>query len=491
MPAALPPAMPEILPVVTLDRQSRVPLYRQIYRGYRDAIAERRLRPGERLPSTRSLAAELGVSRLPVLAAFDQLLAEGYCESRLGAGTFVAEALGPEGAVAAGAPPPRPGRRRTSRASARFAAPRDEPWLAGTGAFRTSQVDLTGFPFAAWARLVARHARNPRSSLLAYGDAMGYMPFREQLATYLRTARGVRCEAEQILVVSGSQQALQIAARVLLDPGDQVWVEEPGYDGARDALTLAGAKLAPVPVDADGMDVARGMARAPRARLAHVTPSHQYPLGATLSAARRLQLLDWARASGAWVLEDDYDSEFRYSSQPISSLQGLDRDARVLYVGTLSKILFPALRLGYIVVPPDLVRRFAGVRTTLDIFPSTLQQAALADFIAEGHFARHVRRMREIYRGRCTLLVECLRRELGDGIELRGEHAGLHLVATLPRGTDDRAISRRAAESRLWAMPLSSCYLGRPAMAGLVLGFGGTTRSQIRDGARRLREVLG
>jgi GntR family transcriptional regulator/MocR family aminotransferase len=218
------------------------------------------------------------------------------------------------------------------------------------------------------------------------------------------------------------------------------------------------------------------------ARLAHVTPSHQYPLGATLSAARRLQLLDWARASGAWVLEDDYDSEFRYSSQPISSLQGLDRDARVLYVGTLSKILFPALRLGYIVVPPDLVRRFAGVRTTLDIFPSTLQQAALADFIAEGHFARHVRRMREIYRGRCELLVECLRRELGDGIELRGEHAGLHLVATLPRGTDDRAISRRAAESRLWAMPLSSCYLGRAAHVRSGLGI---RRHDALSGARR------
>jgi GntR family transcriptional regulator/MocR family aminotransferase len=353
-----------------------------------------------------------------------------------------------------------------------------------------SQIEVGRFPFATWSRIVARHARNPRPSLLAYGDARGYLPFREQLATYLRASRGVRCEASQILVVSGSQQALQIAARVLLDVGDRVWVEDPGYDGARDALRLAGAALVPVPVDEEGLSVAAGVARAARARVAHVTPSHQYPTGAMLSAARRLQLLDWARRAGAWILEDDYDSEFRYTSQPVSSLQGLDRDGRVIYIGTLSKVLYPALRIGYLVVPPDLVERFAMVRATLDVFPPTLQQAALADFFAGGHFARHVRRMREVYRERGQALQEALLRELGDRFTLRGAQAGLHLVADLPTDFDDRAFARHAAERRLWTMPLSSCFVGRPRARGLVLGFGGGDVAALGDGVRRLAGLL-
>ena len=248
---------------------------------------------------------------------------------------------------------------------------------------------------------------------MKYGDPLGFRPFRESLATYLRTTRGVRCEADQILVVSGSQQAFQIAARVLLDTGSQVWVEEPGYGGARDVLRLAGAHLVPVPVDDEGLDVATGIARCPRPRAVYVTPSHQYPLGMTMSAARRLKLLDWAHGSGAWILEDDYDSEYRYESLPIAALQGLDRDSRVVYIGTFSKVLFPALRVGYLVVPADLVRRFAAVREATDIFPPTLNQAVLADFIDQGHFARHLRRMRQLYRERRSVLVQALREELG------------------------------------------------------------------------------
>ncbi|MFL6231576.1 MAG: PLP-dependent aminotransferase family protein [Thermoanaerobaculia bacterium] len=238
----------------------------------------------------------------------------------------------------------------------------------GVGSFRVSQIAVDHFPLQVWSGLVARHGRNPRASQMLYGDPMGDRRFRETLAAYLRTSRGVRCEAEQILVTSGSQQALAIAARVLLDPGDEVWVEEPGYQGARDALATAGARLIPVPVDAEGLDVAAGAARSPQARAAYVTPSHQYPLGATLTASRRLQLLDWAQRSGAWILEDDYDSEYRYESQPIAALQGLDRDSRVLYIGTFSKVLFPALRVGYLVVPADLVSRFAACARRSTIF---------------------------------------------------------------------------------------------------------------------------
>ncbi len=488
----MPSTVPEILPIAAIDRRAPTPLYRQIYQSYRDAVASRRLRPGQRLPSTRALAAELGISRIPVLAAFEQLLAEGYFETRTGAGTFVAAALpvaDPRAGTSGSERPARGAPRRLATGTRRYGR-RNEPWMRGAGAFRTSIVDTGTFPFGAWARLLARLARNPRSSLLRYGDPMGYLPFRERLAAYLRTARGVRCEAEQILVVSGSQHALQVAALALLDPGDLVWVEEPGYPGARDALALGGAKLVPMAVDEEGLDVARAIARTPRARLAHVTPSHQYPLGATMSAARRMQLLDWARSAGAWILEDDYDSEFRYDSQPIASLQGLDTDARVLYVGTFSKVLFPSLRLGYMVVPADLVERFSAVREALDIFPPTLPQAALAEFFDQGHFARHIRRVRTVYGERRAALVEALRQELGDDVEIAGDQAGMQLVALLRKGVDDHAIALAAAQRGLWTMPLSSCYAARARRSGLILGYGGTTIGEIRAGARRLRELI-
>ena len=489
-------AQPGIFPVIAIDRASAKPLYRQLYEGYREAILEGRLRAGQRLPSTRSLAGELRISRIPVLNAFEQLLAEGYFESRVGAGTFVASALSdqlsaPAGQAPSRKPAPGPGPREVARGPEVLLRREPEPWLQGRGAFRLSQSAVDHFPFQVWAGLVARHGRNPRGSLLGYGDPMGYPPFREAVASYLRTSRGVRCEAAQIMVVSGSQQALELSARVLIDPGDPVWVEEPGYRGAWDALAMAGARLVPVPVGDEGLDVAAGVAACPRGRAAYVTPSHQYPLGMTMTAARRLQLLDWAQRSGAWILEDDYDSEYRYESMPIAALQGLDRDSRVLYIGTFSKVLFPALRLGYIVLPADLVARFVAVREAMDIFPPTLYQAVLTDFLNEGHFARHLRRMRSLYSERRSVLVEAIRSELGAALQVLGGQAGMHLTAILPEGSDDREIAARAAEQGLWAMPLSSCHLGAPARPGLVLGYGGTDAHEIRDGARRLRHVLG
>ena len=269
-----------------------------------------------------------------------------------------------------------------------------------------------------------------------------------------------------------------------------MWVEEPGYGGARDALALAGARLVPVPVDASGLDVSAGIARCPRARAAYVTPSHQYPLGVTMTAARRLQLLDWAQATGAWIIEDDYDSEYRYESQPIAALQGLDRDARVIYIGTFSKVLFPALRVGYLVIPHDLVGRFAAVRDALDICPPALHPAVLADFITEGHFARHLRRTRALYAERRAALVEALRREFARLLNVVGAEAGFHLTAILAARSGDRAISERARRDGLWAMPLSACYLGPPAHQGLVLGYGGTSAAQIPGAVRRLRRAM-
>ena len=483
-----------VIPAIAIDRTSARPLFRQIYEGYREAIVDRRLRPGQRLPSTRGLAAELEISRVPVLNAFDQLLAEGYLESRVGAGTYVAGSLPGEPSAAgerpvARGPAPRPGRRVVSRAPAVLLRAAPEPWFQGWGAFRVAEPDVDHFPFPVWSSLVARHCR-ARGSLLHYGDPAGYGPFRESVAAYLRTARAVRCEAAQIMAVSGSQQALEISARVLLDPRSPVWIEEPGYRGARDVLTIVGARLVPVPVDDQGLDVAAGIARCPRARVAYVTPSHQYPLGVTMTASRRLRLLEWAQNNGSWIIEDDYDSEYRYGSLPIASLQGLDRDSRVIYVGTFSKVLFPALRVGYIVIPNDLVRRFMAVREAMDIFPPTLNQAVLADFIAEGHFARHIRRMRQIYSERRGALAKAIADELGPRLQVLGSPAGMHLAAALPRGSRDRPISVRAARQGLWVMPLSTCYFGRGARQGLVLGYGGTSAAEMPAAVRRLRAVV-
>jgi len=480
-------ATPAMAPLIPLDRQDRMPLYRQIYGGLRTAIVERQLRPGQRLPSTRALAAELGVSRIPVLEAFEQLLAEGYCESRVGSGTFVAEALFGERSPGAR------GERALARPGPGLLAPGmvpSEPWYRGAGAFRMNHPDVARFPMSIWARLVAKHARNPPVQELYYGTALGLPGLREAVAEYLRTARAVRCEAEQIMITSGSMQAIEIAARVLLDPGSPVWVEEPGFGGAHEPLRRAGARLVPVPVDREGLDVAAGVAIEPRARAAYLTPSHQYPLGATMTAARRLQALAWAQSSGAWILEDDYDSEYRYGNQPIAALQGLDRDARVIYIGTFSKVLFPALRVGYIVIPADLVAQFAKVRAAMDICPPSLVQNALAELLREGHFARHVRKMRALYAERRSVLVAALQKQFGDRLELLGDQAGMHLVAAFRDEVDDRLLAETAARQGLWAMPLSSCYLGPPARRGLVLGYGGTETALIPTGVRHLQAVL-
>jgi GntR family transcriptional regulator/MocR family aminotransferase len=483
-----------MLPVVAVDRGSATPFHRQLYEGYRQAILDGRLRPGQRLPSTRGLAGELGLSRITVLSAFDQLLAEGYCEGRIGSGTFVARSL-PDGLSTPVARAGRDGatRRGGRRTLSRIAAALERspaPWLMTPGPFRVGDPAVGQFPLDIWSRLLSRRSRTIGAASLRYGDVLGYAPLREEIAAYLRTARGVRCEAGQVMIVSGSQQALEIAARALLDPGDQAWMEEPGYWGARDVLRAAGARLVPVAVDDEGLDVADGVARAPRARAAIVTPSHQFPVGGVLGAARRLQLLDWAREAGAWVIEDDYDSEYRYDGYPVAALQGLDRDSRVVYIGTFSKVLFPALRLGYLVIPPDFTARFAAVRHAIDICPPSFLQGVLADFIRDGHFARHLRRMRLLYGERRRALVQALRQELPGPLQLFGENAGMHLLAVLPRGWRDRPIAERAAREGLWVMPLSDLYLGRASREGFVLGYGDVPASDIPAAVRRLRSIL-
>jgi GntR family transcriptional regulator/MocR family aminotransferase len=481
-------------PLIRVDRNAGKPLYEQVYDAFRAAIVARYLRPGERIPSTRSLASELRLSRIPVLNAYSQLLAEGYFESRVGAGTFVTSSLPDQLTPSEDYHRGSDRLRRKPRAIARRSSlipPYERPsWVRGHGAFSVSQPAVDAFPFHVWSNLIARYWRNLHLSALQYGDPMGNRELREAVAAYLRASRGVRCEWQQIMIVSGSQQALDVSARVLLDVGSPVWVEEPGYWLARHVFLSAGCRLVPVPVDDDGLDVAAGIERCRKARAAYVAPSHQYPLGAMMSASRRFQLLDWAQSSGSWIVEDDYDSEYRYDSKPIASLQGLDRSSRVIYIGTFSKVLFPSLRVGYIVIPSDLVDHFAAIRHAMDVSPPHLYQAVLAAFINEGHFSRHIRRMRLAYGERREVLVTSIQKELDSVLQVQGAEAGLHLAVTLPKGYRDRTISARAALQNLWLWPLSPSYLGKNSRQGFILGFGGTTAKEIPQAVRRLRAVL-
>lgn len=486
---------PQLQVLLSVDRGSDTPLHRQIYDGIRRAILDGLLRPHQRVPSTRVLATDLGVSRLPVLAAYDQLLHEGYLQGRVGSGTFVNTALPDETFRAIPAV-----RREHHPVPARHTRPtvpraRDD---GGLRPFRMSLPALDEFPHRTWARLVARRARSLTPAHMAYSDPAGIGVLRSAIAEHLATARAVRCEAEQVLIVSGSQAALRLCATVLLRQGDRVAIEEPGYPGAHAALATTGTELIPVPVDGEGMNVVvleRVSAPDPlmgesRVRAAYVTPSHQYPLGAAMSASRRLAMLDWAERHRAWLIEDDYDSEYRYVSHPLGALQGMDADGRVIYIGTFSKVLFPALRVGYVVVPPALWDAFISAREALDIFSPTLYQLALADFITEGHFVRHLRRMRGLYLGRREALLDGIDRNCSGLLTVHNADAGLHIATTLPLEVNDVDVVLRLEARELTATPLSTCYIGSDRRSGLLLGFGGFSESRIVRATQTLGDVL-
>jgi len=482
-----------ILPIIAIDRKASRALHRQIYDAYRAAIVDGRLRPRQRIPSTRVLASEIGVSRFPVLNAYAQLLAEGYFESRVGAGTVVSSSLPDQltSSQLADAPhsPTRSGPRPVARRYPKLPRAEAMPWLQSWGAFRVGQVAFDQFPQHVWSTLVARRCRQMNAESAHYGKLMGSEALRKAIANYLKIARSVRCDAEQIMIVNGSQQALEITTRVLLNPGSRVWVEEPCYGLARDVFALNGCHLVPVPVDTEGLQVAAAVRKCRTAQAAFVTPSHQFPLGVTMSASRRLQLVDWAQHAGSWIIEDDYDSEYRYESLPIASLQGLDANSRVIYIGTFSKVLFPSMRLGYLVVPSDLVDRFHMTRRVMDLGPPTFFQEVLADFIEEGHFARHIRRMRVLYSKFRSVLVSRLTEELAAWVEVVGDEAGMHLSVMLKNGHCDMEVAERAARQKLSLWPLSPLYLGG-ARQGFILGFGGTTMTEIPGAVRKLRHLL-
>jgi GntR family transcriptional regulator/MocR family aminotransferase len=361
---------------------------------------------------------------------------------------------------------------------------------SGMSLFLVGQPDVTSFPFETWARLVARHARHSLQAVSFYQYVQGYLPLRQAIATHIGMTRGVHCSPEQIILTTGAQGALDLVARVLLDPGDSAWVEDPGYSGARGALLAAGAKLVAVPVDEEGLDVDAGRQLCPEARLAIVTPSHQFPTGVTMSLSRRLALLEWSRETHAWIVEDDYDTEYRFSGRPLEALHGLDRAGRVLYIGTFSKMLFPSLRLGYLVAPPEL---FAGLKATLRLIAvhvPLLEQMALADFMAEGYFARHVRRMRQLYKERRDALVDALTRELGTRLDVTVPEAGMHLVVWLPSEMSAQIVAHRAAAYGLHILPISQFSLRPLQRDGLLLGFASASQQDLRAGVQRLALAL-
>ncbi|MBX3011625.1 MAG: PLP-dependent aminotransferase family protein [Caldilineaceae bacterium] len=479
-----------VLPELTRDHS----LYQQLYTGLRQAVLSGQLSAGMRLPSTRDLAKTLQLSRNTVLAAFEQLVAEGYLESRVGDGTYVSLALPDElnrvhrptaaGRVTPPAPPtPRFSQHYHLLTAAPMGGSSDEH---GPRAFRTGIPALDVFPSQLWSRLVAQQWRKVTPALLSYGDARGYAPLRQAIAAYLGAARGVRCTAEQILITAGSQHALDLVAQVLLNPGDPVWFEDPGYRGARAALLGVGARLMPIPVDEEGLDVEVGMRHYPQARLAYVTPSHQYPTGVTMSVARRLALLEWAAQQESWILEDDYDSEYRYRGRPLAALQGLDQANRVLYSGTFSKVLFPGLRLGYLVTPPALTAAFAQILQLEHRYLSVFDQVVLTEFMEAGHFARHIRRTRALYAERQQSLVAALQQQLGDTVTVGCAEAGLHLVAWCQGAVDDQKVAKAAWQQGVECAPVSTYSMLTPARQGLVLGYGMLNQAEIQRGVQAL-----
>ena len=467
-------------------------LYRWLYGELRAAILDGRLHPGSRLPATRDLAKAYRLSRATIIAAFEQLKSEGYIDGKIGSGTYVARVLPEEllqvGRMRAQARLPR--RKFALSSYARRLQPYHTPAPRPVRAFRANQAALDQFPTSLWSQTAARRLRSVSPRMLSGGEALGYRPLREAVADYLNTSRGVKCTFDQVLIVSGAQEALDRTARILVNPGEPVWMEEPGYPGAAVVFRAMGARICSVPVDSEGLQLERGIQRWRKARLIYVTPAHQFPLGVTMTLRRRLALLDWARTSGTLIFEDDYDSEYRYSGRPVPALQGLDQAGVVIFAGSFSAVLFPALRLGYLVVPPDMVDVFAAAESVSTHHPPLLEQAVLCDFITEGHFARHIRRMRELYAERLSVLLEGAREKLSGVLEISTVEAGLQTVGWLKNGMSAEQAAVRAEERNVEVVPLSRYASGRAKQNGIVLGFAAVNPRELRRGIDQLAAAL-
>jgi GntR family transcriptional regulator / MocR family aminotransferase len=467
----------------------RKPLFHQVYLQFRQAILSGSFRSGEKLPSTRDVAEQLELSRTVVLLAYDQLLAEGFAVGRAGSGTYVATGLSLH--------PPDPSRDLARLRISRFGSVSAAAWSkmnvprrrarALPYDFAYGRSDLETFPFEMWRRILLQQARKTRVAELDYGAAAGHTRLREVISAHLRRSRAVVCDPSQVLIVNGSQQALDLVARVLIEKGDRIAIEDPGYQGTREILLSAGVRLSPVAVDRQGLDPTRLPANA---RIAFVTPSHQFPTGAILPLARRLALLDWAKRQNAVVVEDDYDGEFRYEGQPLESLQGLDREGRVIYIGTFSRTVFSSLRIGYLIVPKSLIPAFTAAKWLCDRHTPTLEQATLAEFIERGIYERYLRRVRRRNAARRGTLLEAIHFHLGNRVEVTGDGAGAHVVLWPQGSVAEESVVTDAASQGVGVYGISAYFLNRTQRAGILLGYSRMTENQIREGIRRLSKVI-
>lgn len=479
------------LPLPLPHPPPHTPRFRWFYDELRSAILMGRLQPGARLPATRDLAREYGLSRGTIVAAFEQLGSEGYVEGKTGSGTYVSQVL-PEELLQVGRVKAQGSLRRRRLALSDYARrlqPMPTVERGAARAFRANLPALDAFPTALWAQVAARRLRRVSWRLLAGGDPLGYRPLRQAVAEYLNTSRGVKCAPEQVLIVSGVQEALDRTAHLLLNPGDPVWMEEPGYPRAAIVFRAVGARICPTPADSEGFDLQFGKRRWRRPKLVYVTPAHQFPLGVTMSLRRRLELLEWARESGALIFEDDYDSEYRYAGRPIPAMQGLDRSGVVIFSGSFSDVLFPALRLGYLVIPPDMVDVFAAAESSSTHHPPLMEQAILCDFISEGHFARHIRRMRELYAERLEAFLEAAHSRLAGLLEIPPVEAGMQTIGWLKGKMSAEQAAAAAAKHEVDVVPLSR-YSRARRTRGLLLGFAAVDVPELRSGVERLAQAL-
>lgn len=484
-----------LLTAIALDRASPVPLYRQFYLQVRKQILSGRLQGGTRLPSTRTLCKELDLSRITILNAFDQLTAEGFLASRPGAGTYVgSDWEGRDAATATSRTPPRLsslGHSMLSLRSGHFSGMSYAAWAPDCPvSFLPSHPAYDAFPHQVWKRLLNRHSRKPGKPMLGYGELKGLFQLRQAIVEYVFDARGIECGVDQVVIVSGAQQAFNILAMLLLNPQDGVWMEDPGHIAARIAFQAQGTQLIPLRIDDQGLDVQQGIRECPDARLAFTTPSRQHPLSITMSHARRQELIDWAARSQSWIVEDDCDSEFRYVGRSPPALFAMDQQQRVIYVGTFSKVLYPSLRLGYVILPEALIEPFCAIRAVMDRSPPTLLQATTADFMSEGHFLGHVRRMRSLYHDRQASLVEQLRRRLDGFVAAPPVEAGLHLIGWLRDGLDDEALAQGLAGHQIYTYALRDYCLKHRLPPGLLIGFAATPEGQAGEKVAALAKAL-
>jgi GntR family transcriptional regulator/MocR family aminotransferase len=478
-----------------IDSRSKVSLSVQVYNLFRDLILSQRLRPGNRLPATRNLAIELGISRTIITQGFEQLIMEGYVVGKPGSGTYVAYEI-PDNLIAANLNgrekfQKNPPNHKSVELSIKDQvlvrnSEREEiiPFLNGTPA-------MDFFPYKIWFQVAKQEIKQLKKYHLGYEDASGYMPLRQEIANYLRLARAVKCEANQIIIVNGAQQGLNIAVQCLLSKRDLAWMEDPGYHGAKFAFSQNGVKICPVPIEQDGLNINYGIDKYGKAKLAYVTPSHQYPLGGTMSLTKRFQLLKWAAKNKMWILEDDYDSELRYNGRPLSSLQGLDNTGRVIYIGTFSKILFPGLRLAYLVLPnEEMVNKFKKVKAMVDRQSPILDQLLLTKFMKDGHFLRHIRKMRLLYSQRKDILCDLINDELGNYLEIVPTDAGMNLRVKFKNKIDIQIFRNECANHKLTVSIISDYTLKHFGENSFLLGFSAFSKYKLKEGVIKLKKVI-